>query len=285
MAEKKSNKKRFILIGLGVAATGLLSYFGWEYYQKRKNESEEDNEILQPPQKSAFVPTFFHQQNPNDDFPLKKDSKGPRVKSLQDSLIAKYGREILPRYGADGDFGNELQSALKKLSLPMVIDESTFNVIVKASTANPKEIAKQLYKDAVNRNLAAVISSLKKIRSQEEYSQVSREFQNYRIGGVRQTLVNGILNSFSDEKQKQQIRMEFTRMGLKYDGSKWSLSGTDGLTVITKERTIVWRTPSEGAKVPAKMILGTEIATREGFTLFENNGKKFLVKSTAVKYL
>jgi hypothetical protein len=30
------------------------------------------------------------------------------------SLIAKYGKSILPKYGADGDFGTEAANALKK---------------------------------------------------------------------------------------------------------------------------------------------------------------------------
>ncbi|MBI2968897.1 MAG: hypothetical protein HYY40_13940 [Bacteroidetes bacterium] len=284
-------KKKYLLIGLGVAATGLLSYFGWEYYQKRKKKKEDEEEdsssnVPLPPQKSAFVPSFFtQQQNRNDDFPLKKGSKGAKVKALQNALVAKYGKEILPRFGADGDFGNELLSALKKLNLPETIDANTYNVLVQTPSVNASELAKQLYKDAVNKNISGVVSSLKKMNSKEDYSAVSNEFKKFTLRGVSQTLVNGLLGSFSDEKQKQQIRLEFTRMGLKYDGSKWSLSGTDGFTVITKEPTTVWHTPSEGAKVPDKMILGTEIAIKNGFTLFENNGKKFIVKTSTIKYL
>lgn len=305
MAQQKSNpekegegkKKKYLLVGLGVAATGLLSYFGWEYYQKRKKSKEEEEDtssrIPLPPQKSAFTPSFFTQKETrNDNFPLKKGSKGQRVKSLQNALIAKYGKEILPRYGADGDFGSEMAAALKKLNLPETIDESAYNVMVQTPGVNASEIAKQIFRDAVSKNISGVISSLKKMNSREDYTMVSNEFKKFTLRGVSQTLVNGLLGSFSDEKHKQQIRLEFTRMGLKYDGSKWSLSGTDGFTVITKEPTIVWRTPSEGAKVPAKMILGTEISTRNGFTLFESNpakdgtsSKKFIVKTSTIKYL
>ncbi|MBI4929289.1 MAG: hypothetical protein HY841_00885 [Bacteroidetes bacterium] len=285
-------KKKILLIGLGVAATGILGYFGWDYYRKRKKKKEDGEEDASsdipqiPPQKSTFVPSFFtQQQNRTDDFPLKKGSKGAKVKAVQDSLIAKNGKGILPRYGADGDFGSEMVAALKKLGLPETIDESTYNVIAQAGTINLVELGKSLYKDAVNKNFNGVISSLKKMRSKDDYSAVSEEFKKYTLRGVRQTLVNGVLGSFSDEKQKQQIRLEFTRMGLKYDGSKWSLSGLSGFTIITTEPTLVWKTPSKGAKVSAQMVLGTEIASREGFTLFENNGKKFIVKTQTIKYL
>ena len=283
-------KKKYLLIGLGVAATGLLSYFGWEYYQKSKKKKEDEDDsspsIPQPPQKSTFAPSFFPQKpSANDEFPLKKGSKGQKVKAFQNALISKHGKEILPRYGADGGFGNEMLAALKKLNLSEAIDESTYNVMVQTPNVDSKEIAKQLYKDAVNKNISGVISSLKKMNSKEDYTSVSNEFEKFTLRGVSQTLVNGLLGSFSDEKQKQQIRLEFTRMGLKYDGSKWSLSGLSGFTVITKEPTTVWRNPKEGAKVPAKMILGSEIATRDGLTLFENNGKKFIVKTSTIKYL
>ena len=292
--EKPNKKKKFLLIGLGVAATGLLSYFGWEYYQKRKAKKEDGADdssadtttdtSLVPPKKNTFVPNFFTQQR-NDDFPLKKGSKGTKVKALQDSLIAKNGKAILPRYGADGDFGSELVAALKKLNLPDTIDESTYNVIAQSSAIDSGLLAKALYKDAVNKNISGVIASLKKMNSKDDYTAVSNEFKKLTLRGVSQTLVNGILGSFSDETQKQKIRLEFSRMGLKYDGTKWSLAGIDGFKVMTIESTTVWRTPNEGAKVPAQMILGTEIATNKGFTLFENNGKKFIVKTTSIKYL
>lgn len=288
--EKPNKKKKYLLIGLGVAATGILSYFGWEYYQKsKKKKEEEDNSSdtkLLPPQKSTFVPSFFTQKETrNDDFPLKKGSKGAKVKALQDALIAKNGKGILPKYGADGDFGSEMVAALKKLNLPESIDESAYNVIVQTSSINANDLAKSLYKDAVNKNLKGVIASLQKMKSKDDYSSVSNEFKKFTLRGVSQTLVNGLLGSFSEENQKQQIRFEFLRMGLKYDGSKWSLSGLDGFTVMTIEPAIVWRSPKEGAKVPAQMILGTEIATRGEYTLFENNGKKFIVKTNSVKYL
>ncbi len=292
--DKKSKKKKFLLIGFGLAGAGLLSFFGWEYYQdkkKRKEDGSDDNsspqeKIPSAPQKSAFMPDFYSQsKSRNDDFPLKKGSRGAKVKEVQDALVVRYGKSILPRYGADGDFGNEMASALKKLNLPDTIDESNFNVIVKAAGINASELARSLYKDASNQNIDGVIATLKKMRSKNDYSAVSEDFKKYSLRGVSQTLVNGLLGSFSDEDARQQIRLEFTRMGLKYDGSKWSLSGVDGFKVITKEATTIWRTPTEGAKVPASMVLGTEVAERNGYTLFENAGRKFIVKTSAIKYL
>jgi peptidoglycan hydrolase-like protein with peptidoglycan-binding domain len=46
---------------------------------------------------------------PSIEFPLKKGSKGALVKRLQLAL----GKDKLPKFGADGDFGTETQNAVK----------------------------------------------------------------------------------------------------------------------------------------------------------------------------
>jgi len=50
----------------------------------------------------------------NTSFPLKKGSRGEKVKELQRKLLSKDSRS-LPMYGADGIFGNETETALKNL--------------------------------------------------------------------------------------------------------------------------------------------------------------------------
>ncbi|MBC7627922.1 MAG: hypothetical protein H7254_11615 [Ferruginibacter sp.] len=94
-----------------------------------------------------------------------------------------------------------------------------------------------------------------------------------------------MLNSFRKEDQKQAIRFEFIRMGLQYDGSKWSLSGLGGLPLITSQETTIWLNASNGVKVPARMVLGNEVSKKLDYTLFENKGKYFLVSTNATNYL
>lgn len=48
----------------------------------------------------------------NTDFPLKKGSKGPLVKRLQQAI----GVDKLPKYKDDGDFGSETLNALKLIT-------------------------------------------------------------------------------------------------------------------------------------------------------------------------
>lgn len=284
-AQPSGKGKKILLIGLSLAATGTLGYFGYQWYQKRKQnqtENETPDLDLTPPEKNSFsLPTAPAKRN--DDFPLKKGSKGTRVKQLQDALIEKHGKETLPKYGADGDFGSEMVTALSKLNYPSSIDENTFNVIVQQGGLDDDLAAKELYNAAIKKDFSSAIKSLQKLKSKEDYSSVSEIFKtNYRINGVRQTLVNGMLNSFSDEKKKQAIRLQFTRMGLNYDGSKWSLSGLETSSIITKQATLVWVNPKTAIKVPANMVLGKEVAQRGKHTLFENNGQHFLVETQSV---
>lgn len=318
---KKSQKKKIILLSVGLGAAGVLGYFGWQYFKKRKQEKKNDDvdvilntttnpqpefhrtdtavvvkpKVIKPriKPKPVFEPSYeptYTTESPkaSSEFPLKKGSKGDKVKILQQALIDNYGKSILPRYGADGFFGNEMITALKKLNLPSTVNETTFYVLVKGSSnsSSKYDMGKLLYMAAATRNFSEVMELLKKLRNKEDYATASTSFKNYRLnGGVRQTLVNGILNTFSDEKQKQQIRLQFTRMGLQFDGNKWSLSGLDGLAIITTRPTMVWKDAQTGVQVPANMVLGNEVANRMSYTLFENSGQHFLVKTSTIKYL
>ncbi len=310
---KKQKKKKIVLTTLAVGAAGILGYFGWQYYKKKKekNDTEPDVILKKKPEQDlppAIIDTPRYNPTPRpkikpkpkpnyeypaidipvskDGFPLKRGSKGEKVRALQDALIAKYGKQVLPRYGADGDFGPEMAAALKKLKLPSSIDESTYNVLVQGHKETNGSLAQQIYVAANKTDFNQTIQLLKRLKSKDDYKTTSEEFKNYRLnGGVRQTLVNGLLNTFTKEEQKQAIRFEFLRMGLQFDGSKWSLSGFDGLSIVTIEPTTIWVNADEAIKVPAKMVLGNEISQRLDYTLFENNGKHFLVQTKSVRPL
>ena len=302
-----------LMTTLAVGAAGVLGYFGWEYLKKKKGGGyaqpnylpSTDTGYKSNTHSSDTTKKKTHKQSPPPDdsesndshsesgsssgFPLKSGSKGDKVQKMQQALIRKYGSSILPKYGADGDFGSETAKALKKEGLPATISESAYNVILgsdsSAGSSNTASIAEGLHTAAKGDNFNSALALLKKINSKDDYEQVSTAFEDYRLGGVRQTLVNGMMDTFTNEDQKQKIRYEFLRMGLQYDGNKWSLSGFDGLSVVTKIPTTVWINATETVKVPAKMVLGNQVGKRLDFTLFENNGKYFLVKTAAVKHL
>lgn len=298
---RKQQKKKIIVASLAVGAAGILGYFGWQYFRKKKatKKGSDVNEVLKTidttynpksifttpkttTKKIVSTPPVTEDKN---SFPLSKGSKGENVRKLQEALIAKYGKSILPKYGADGDFGTETLNALKKAGIPATISESIFNVLTQATKIDASSLGKDLYSAAIAKNYSKVIALLKKMQTTEDYSAANTVFKENRINGVRQTIVNGLLNVFGTDAQKQAIKFEFLRIGLQFDGNKWSLSGLDGLPIITKEATMVWVNATKGVKVPARMVLGNEVSKRLDYTLFENKGKYFLVNTKSVQYL
>jgi peptidoglycan hydrolase-like protein with peptidoglycan-binding domain len=325
-AKARKGQPSIVLTALAVGAAGILGYLGWQYVRKRKMAKSADLDAMLNNQSasasllpassfptstiatstatpsyvdtglvnktitSSILPrtdTRITSRSTTGSYPLKKGSKGEMVRALQRALMDKYGAGILPRYGADGDFGSETVNALKKVGLPTSIDESTYNVLVQGgnSVTDATALASKLYAAAINRNLNAVMALLKQLKNKEDYRQVSSVFSGYRLRGVRQTLVNGLLGTFRSEDQKQKIRFEFLRMGLRYDGNRWSLDGLDGRPIITVEPTAIWLNATESVQVPASMVLGPEVTRRLDYTLFENNKKYFLVPTKSVQYL
>lgn len=291
----KSNRKKAILISLGVVATAVGGFFGFNYLRNRKKKqdaTDEDVTTTTPTQTTApvyYKPSTTTTTTRNDDFPLKKGSKGERVRLFQEQLIAKNGKSILPKYGADGDFGSEMVAALKKLNMAETIDESTYNVYVKGSAPDAADLASKLYQAATDKNYANAIDSLKQIRNTTDYSSVSEKFKEYRIdGGVRKTLVTGMLDTFTTSTQQEGIRLQFLRMGLKYDGTKWSLSGipTARLIITTQATEVIDPKHQVKVKVPANMVLGYFLKEKNGLTLFRSltKNKKLIVQTSTIKF-
>ena len=293
--EQTSNSnptRKIIYITFGLAATGLLGYFGWNYYQKKKNSNNAEADFTTDNNDTttannnlpAPAPTNTTTTVVNNDFPIQKGSRGEYVRALQQALINRYGATILPKYGADGDYGYEMETALQKVHLPTTIDESTYNLLVKGTSPNADSLVQTLVSAAISRNFNQVMASLKQLRNTDDYAKISSQFKLSRVHGVHQTLVNGLLSAFSSEDQKQQIRMEFLRMGLKYDGNKWALSGIEKKIIITTIPTWVFANKDEKIKVPANVVLGNEWKNQNGIIFFENKQQLFAVAANTVRY-
>ena len=125
MENKTHNKRKTILIGLGVLGTGVAGFLGWNYWKnKKKANQEEDTTSFTDSSSANTAPAR------NDDFPLKRGSKGNRVTQLQNALVKKYGASILPKYGVDGMFGKEVETALARAKMPTSINESNYTKLV-----------------------------------------------------------------------------------------------------------------------------------------------------------
>ena len=302
-----SKKKKIILIGLGVSALGVLGYLGWQKFFKNNGEdnSQNDLDINDSSVKSTHVPSSKHkttsrpkpihkpkvnpkpnQPTSSDKFPLVFGSKGYRVKALQKALIEKYSNKILPKFGADGMFGKELEEALVSKGLPKKVDENLFNVLVKTRTFDAKNIAQNLHNYIFNRKIDPVLTNLKKMRNTDDYNAVNDNFKLMIFEGVRNTLVNALMTKFTGAN-KQKIQLQLLRMGLKFDGEKWSLAGFDPVKrVVTVEACQIWKDSKTPINVPANIFLGFELTNRQGFCLFESPHKqKFLIKNESTKYI
>ncbi len=108
---KNTNK---IIAGV-VGVIGI--YLIVKYFKKPKSST--DTNVIEPP--TPYVPTT----DPKDSYPLKKGSKGSNVKAIQE-LMMKIDSTLLPKFGADGDFGTETEAAAQKLLGKKSIDGADY---------------------------------------------------------------------------------------------------------------------------------------------------------------
>lgn len=272
-----------ILLTLGITSgIGFLSLIGYKLYKSK--------------QRSSAIPVFIPSGNvdsntsgntnsgsssSNDSFPLKKGSKGNRVKQLQNALISKYGNSILSRFGADGDFGNETVKALQSKGLPTEISSDKFNIIVNGQGIDALFVARKLRQAAIDKNFNQALFILQGLRSVDDYVQVSNAFKGFRTFGVHKTLVNGMLDAFQAPDRKQKIRNEFIRMGLKLRNGVFSLNGFDNLQPVkTRYSCPIYHADSGKIchKVMPNCILGTFITKQGNWILFKPIGIQSIFK-------
>jgi hypothetical protein len=131
-------------------------------------------------------------------------------------------------------------------------------------------------------------TALKQIKNVSGYTAVNTIFKKTRINFVRKTLVTALLDRFNSSSKKKQINAELYRIGLKYDGSQWALSGFYGLGIdqlITIEPTHIWDDEGRKMNVPIATILGEYLDANNGVTEFETlDRRRLFVKTTSISY-
>lgn len=232
--------------GLGTLALGTLAFFGIKHFIKPKNENNETtDQTSDPVDTDPHLHTFANNKprtglpsgGSHTAFPLRLGSKGDNVRLLQQALLRTFGNGILAKYGADGQFGKELESALRSKGYGVPLQEADFLKITQDNkkeeakqtpapllSFDPTAIAKGIYYALTIRDFNTSITLLKGIKNTTDYALVSEQLKNYRIAGVRQTLVNALLNTFTESSQRIKIQETLKNIGLKYDGTKWTLS-------------------------------------------------------------
>ena len=319
---KSSNKILYIAGGLFFVAAigGTIYYFAKKKKEKAAEPSEENmldegensNEkggsvkefpAYVPPSKSgnSYLPPHKSgnpylpvpsQPKRKDEFPIGKGSSGERVKLIQQALMKAYGKGILPKFGADGYWGKELESALQSRKISFPISESAYNSFFhsggnsNASISDPTSLAKNLRLAIYSKNKEKTLTELRKIKSVADYTAVNNIFKNTPLGVVRFTLVNAAL-SFFPAKDKESFRVEFLRMGLKYNPNKnlWSLSGIKPM-VLTHRDTVFTTADGKSFRVPAGFRIGHLVGQEDGTAeILTAEGKRLFASSATLKTL
>lgn len=290
-----NNKKRYILLGAGVLAFLGLAGFGWWYYKRNRKtafDELEDDTVTTTAPASNYVPAPIE-----SGFPLKQGSKGSLVKQLQTALNTYFGQSLK----VDGDWGPKTTAALASKGLATVIDAATFAKITAGTTSSPgsepsspssgtnphSETAAMLVLAKKNIDYNKAILALQRIQNVTDYTAANTFFKLVKFGGVSYTIVNAMLATFIDGKQKDTIKKEFLRIGLKYDGSKWSLAGlsSPARNLQTNSETTIWDSNNNALDVPAYTILGKEISASAGITKFRTlDGRILFVASKNIQY-
>jgi hypothetical protein len=129
------NKGGVIVALISVLVLGVAGYFVWKGVKTSKQQkkdvgdNKQEGEATQGQSEEKPKPSFLEaifgnlksgaikptQSNISGfTFPIKKGQKGANVKKLQ-LLLLQYDKNILPKYGADKDFGTETENALIKI--------------------------------------------------------------------------------------------------------------------------------------------------------------------------
>ena len=282
--KNKGNKGKYVLIGLGVVAIAGTALYLMNKGQKGSNSlmPEEFDEAFADHTATLPIP-----RSRTNAFPLKKGSSGSLVKQLQSALVGKYGKNILPKFGADGHWGRELESALISKGLPTNLDVMNFskivalnpNVVSSTSIFNPPLLAGILRDSITTGDFSRASAALSKIFKVSGYTKVNTEFKKARINGVRKTLVNALLTHFPNPNQKKVLSTHFYRIGLKFNGSQWSLNGIENSSydrIKSIEDTTVWNHSGQKLAIPKDTILGEFVNAKNQVTQFRTLDNKIL---------
>lgn len=292
-------KTKYLLVGLGVVAVGAGSFL---YLQHQKKKKQNANNSIADSFTTSSLPLPSPTENTSSGgstssgFPLKKGSRGTLVTNLQNALIKKYGASILPKYGADGGFGTETINALLSKGLPTTITSEIFSKLIVGSgssnystnSGSSASISKGLHSAITKNSLSSAIKVLKQIKDVAGYTAVNTIFKKTRVDLVRKTLVTALLSRFNSSSEKKQINAELYRIGLKYDGTQWALSGIYGIAIdqlITIKPTHVWDDDGRKMNVPTATILGEYLDANNGVTEFETlDRRRLFVQTTSISY-
>jgi hypothetical protein len=93
-------------------------------------------------------------------FPLKRGSKGEKVEELQKAILI-YDKNLLPKFGADKDYGSETENAVKTILGKSIIDsQDDIDKIIKLANDKNKNAETAAKNKTLQANRTALANSL-----------------------------------------------------------------------------------------------------------------------------
>lgn len=241
--------KTKVIIAVSTLGLGAIGFLVWKFVKESKLPNKSDmkeagsaNELPFDVPEVKVAPKQISTVKSSSTFPLKMGSRGQLVKDIQNALIKKYGASVLPKYGADGDYGMELFTTLQAKKLPTWIDSLAYAKIISINTGVVKEeddtkvnkdgknevytpirIANYLHKAVDNSNVFYALDALKKIKNTKQFMAVSTEFKKDMTGFFYKGIVDALMDEFDNSEYRKKIGDQFQRIGLKFDGKRWSV--------------------------------------------------------------
>lgn len=174
-----------------------------------------------------------------------------------------------------------LPSKKKKKLLPVKSTASP-SVPVVYEPFVPKDIAEKIKSAGENKNLTLVLQLLKKIKSRADYMLVNKEYEHLRYWGNKSIVTDLLVDFFTSESDKAQIRKEILRMGLAYDSAtdKWSIpQNLSGYKTVYTIKTITTTYVEDSTRtkrliIKPNTILGIKIYSSNGMTFFKATDNK-----------
>lgn len=113
---------KIAIIGAPVVLGGIIAYSIWRRYNIPGKKALK---MPEPVSQDTVMPVS------SCIFPLLKGSNGKCVEILQQALIQNFGIAALPRYGADGNWGNETDLAMRNFcGISQISDQQQLNQVI-----------------------------------------------------------------------------------------------------------------------------------------------------------
>ncbi|MEM0998429.1 MAG: hypothetical protein AAGN35_15320 [Bacteroidota bacterium] len=302
-SSKSSVKGKGLLIGglvtLGLAITGGAVWFFTRGSKKKSNSDlllAESNDKPASTKPTTTSTTTTSSKWTTASFPIRRGMRGAAVKQLQKALLQRHGN-VLPRYGADGDYGGETETALRNNGWPVMVSQAKFTEITAVlSTGSSAQgggstttqggsvvgpVDAKVMAQAINgKDLKTIGQVLLRMQTVADYSTVSnhlkRETTYNKFGrGASRNLVNALMGDDMpwNFAARAAFASQLKRMGLKYDSNfdRWSLSGIPSLGRVERKGamtiapTTAWDDQNRPVRIPGGVYLGT--ATNRGGSL------------------